>query len=142
MYLSSNPGLTFDHFFERVLREKVARKRHNIARIQERIAFLDEANMTKFVLNYLKVYEPGKYFPRRAFGKQARRKKAELRFLVHDDMDVAYDARSTSNLFIFRWTDQQTQQVLRPEPALLDHSLEVPHAQANAGRGPGLWKAL
>lgn len=80
----------------------MTRKQNNIARIKERICFLDEANMTKFVLNYLKVYEPGKYFPKRRFGKQARHKKAELRFLVHDDMDIQYDQRISNNLFIFR----------------------------------------
>jgi hypothetical protein len=85
-----------------VLREKISRKRNNIGKIKERIYFLDEANMTKFVLNYLKVYEPGKYFPKRQFGKQARRKKAELRFLIHDDMNIQYDNRISDNLFIFR----------------------------------------
>ena len=102
IYLSATSGLTFLHFYELILREKVARKKQNISQIKERISFLDEANMTKFVLNYLKVYEPGKYFPRRQFGKQARRKKAELRFLVNDDMDVQYDQRTSDNLFIFR----------------------------------------
>ena len=85
-----------------VLKEKVSRKKNNIRTIKERIYFLDEANMTKFVLNYLKVYEPGKYFPKRHFGKQARRKKAELRFLVNDDMEIQYDNKISDNLFIFR----------------------------------------
>ena len=64
------------HFHKTILQEKVKRKTFNINRIKERINFLDEANMTKFVLNYLKVYEPGKYFYKQKFGKHARKKKA------------------------------------------------------------------
>lgn len=58
--------------------------------------------MTKFVLNYLKVYEPGKYFFRRKFGKKARQKRAELRFLIHDDIGVNYRKRVPDSHFIFR----------------------------------------
>ena len=89
------------HFHKTILQEKVKRKTFNINRIKERINFLDEANMTKFVLNYLKVYEPGKYFYKQKFGKHARKKKAELRFLINDDMQVQYNNRISDNVFIY-----------------------------------------
>ena len=102
IYLTPAETINFSNFYGVILREKIFRKKSNLKKIYEKINFLDEANMTKFVLNYLKVYEPGKYFFRRNFGRKARQKKAELRFLIHDDMDINYRQKIPDSHFIFR----------------------------------------
>lgn len=99
-YLTSSNRATFKYFLKKNLREKVKRTRKNISNIQQRINFLDEANMTKFVVNYLNMYQPGKYFYKKKFGLQARRKKDELKFLVKDDLEVQYSHAHQADFFL------------------------------------------